>query len=600
MQRLAALRSYEVLDTACEEAFDGLVHLAAQISGCPIAAISLIDDDRQWFKARHGIAAAETPRDEALCAHAVLQPGEPLCVPDARIDPRFSDNPAVMAGEVVSYLGVPLVTPDGQAIGTLCVADRRPRLHDERVVEGLCSVARATLATLEVRRALRHVHGVSLTDPLTGLANRRAVMHRLAEALRQGRGAAVIAVHLDRLKAANDVRGDAAGDALLHAAAERIRAAVRAGDVVGRTGRDEFLVVLPAIADAAAAAEIAGRIGTRVSAPVLHEGRALLLGATFGVALAPADADDPAVLARIADEALTRAKRARRGRISRGAACDAARVTREAAIILALEEVAEGHLPGLAAHLQPIVDLRSGAATGAEALARWHHPRLGPVPPTEMFAVAARSGRADCVSRLVRAMALETFAALRREGLAPNRLAVNLSAAEMLRPDVVEVLEAQVSAAGLDMSSIVIEITEDTVLDRVAHATLGRLAALRDRGARIALDDFGTGTSGLAQLLSIPLDVVKLDAAFIRKLGTDARAEKIVAGAIRLAHSMDLAVTAEGIEEERQAALLLGMGCDFGQGWHFARPMADAELRSWLVARREAAAPFDCRRFAVA
>jgi EAL domain-containing protein (putative c-di-GMP-specific phosphodiesterase class I) len=185
----------------------------------------------------------------------------------------------------------------------------------------------------------------------------------------------------------------------------------------------------------------------------------------------------------------------------------------------------------------------------------------------------------------VRDIALRAFADLRRNGIAPPRLSVNLSAAEMLRSDVVEVLEAQVDDAGLDMASIVIEITEDTVLDRVAHATLGRLSALRGRGARIALDDFGTGTSGLAQLLRIPLDIIKLDRSFVRNLDTDVKAQKIVSGTVALAHSMDLAVTAEGIEEEAQARLLVGMGCDTGQGWHFSKPLPMEELRDWLAAR---------------
>jgi EAL domain-containing protein (putative c-di-GMP-specific phosphodiesterase class I) len=202
-----------------------------------------------------------------------------------------------------------------------------------------------------------------------------------------------------------------------------------------------------------------------------------------------------------------------------------------------------------------------------------------------MFDAALRAGRADAVSRLGRGIALRIFAGLRRDGVAPPRLSVNLSAAEMLRADVVEVLEAQVEEAGLDMASIVLEITEDTVLDRVAHATLGRLSALRGRGARIALDDFGTGTSGLAQLLRIPLDIIKLDRSFVRNLGTDVKAQKIVAGTIQLAHSMELSVTAEGIEEEAQARLLLGMGCDTGQGWHFAAPLPDGALRDWLAAR---------------
>jgi diguanylate cyclase (GGDEF)-like protein len=581
--RPVALGSYNLLDTEGETGFDGLVKLAAEFTGSAIAAISLLDADRFWFKARHGLEVDQVPRELAFCAHALLQ--EHLSVPDLTKDPRFRDNAFVTGpAGLRSYFGVPPVSAEGHALGTICIMDRVPREHDARTVETIRHLAYAATATLELRRALKRVSVASLTDSLTGLPNRRAVMEAL-ESMITAQGAAIIAMDLDHFKEANDAYGHAAGDALLCAAAERIRAALRPSDLVGRMGGDEFVAVLPGVTDWGVAVEIGARIAAKVCEPVSYEGLELKLGTTLGIAIAPVDAQDAGVLARLADEALIQAKRTRRGSIARAAAVDAERMAREAALVLALKETGGESLFGLSAHFQPIMDLSSGQVVGLEALARWSHPDFGDVPPAEMFAAALRAGRADVISRLVRTMALHSFADLRRNGLAPPRLNVNLSATEMLRSDVVEVLEAQVETAGLDMASIVIEITEDTVLERVAHTTLGRLSSLRGRGAHIALDDFGTGTSGLAQLLRIPLDSIKLDRTFVRNLDTDVRAQKVVAGTIALAHSMDLSVTAEGVENEAQARLLLKMGCDAGQGWHYAHPMPEAQLRDWLKAR---------------
>jgi EAL domain-containing protein (putative c-di-GMP-specific phosphodiesterase class I) len=183
-------------------------------------------------------------------------------------------------------------------------------------------------------------------------------------------------------------------------------------------------------------------------------------------------------------------------------------------------------------------------------------------------------------------VALGAFARLRGKGLPVGRLAVNLSAAELQGEHVVDRLEHQVEAAGLDMYNLSIEITEDALLDRVANRTLARLAELRGRGAKLGLDDFGTGTSGLAQLLQLPLDEIKLDRTFTQRLGTDGRAERIVEGTIRLAESMRLTVVSEGVETAGQARVLRALGCQLLQGWLIAPALPETALQDWLIARK--------------
>ncbi len=603
--RLESLRSYAILDTACEEAFDDIAALAARLTASPIALVSLVDAQRQWFKAHHGLDVVETPRDASFCAHAILTPDRPLAVPDARRDPRFADNPLVTgAPGIGAYLGVPLVNAEGQALGTLCVIDRTARAIDEEMVRTLKSLARTVVATLELRRAMRRAETQALTDGLTGLPNRRAAMASLAAAIATGRPVAVIAVDLDHLKEANDAEGHAAGDALLRAVAERLRLVVRAEDVVARMGGDEFAAILIGVADTARALEVAERMREALHRPVLHGGRALRLGATLGVAMAPLDADGPEAVMRAADEAMVRAKRDARGGIGRASRADNDRVARAAAILRAFEadDATEG-TPGVATHLQPILALRrpgpGGAANGwavqsVEALARWHHPVLGPalgeVPARDVLE-AIGPARAARLGRSVRRKALAAVAAL-RAGVAPGlRVALNLSASEVVRPDVILLVEQQAEEAGLPVSALEVEITEEALLDRVSDRALDQLAGLRRRGARLVLDDFGTGNAGLAQLLRLPLDAVKLDRRFVQRLGADLRAEEIVRATISLAHGLGLEMVAEGVETAEQAAALRALGCDAVQGFLFAKPMTAEALRDWLTASGAVVAP---------
>jgi diguanylate cyclase (GGDEF)-like protein len=248
-QRLRALRSYEILDTACEASFDNIVCLAAELIHAPISLVSIVDSDRQWFKAKVGLEAVETPREWSFCAHAILDPEAVLVVPDARLDTRFVDNPLVTeAPQIRFYAGAPLINPEGTALGTLCVIDRRPRTITDGQRLSLRRLADTAMTTLELRRAMNRARDSALIDSLTGLANRRAMVEAIDRALacnrRDGTAFGLIYVDLDGFKRVNDTLGHAAGDQVLCEVAQAMNACLRGGDVAGRLGGDEFAVLL--------------------------------------------------------------------------------------------------------------------------------------------------------------------------------------------------------------------------------------------------------------------------------------------------------------------------------------------------------------------
>ncbi len=440
--------------------------------------------------------------------------------------------------------------------------------------------------TRSIATLVRDLGRLAHEDPLTGLFNRRAVVAALARAIAAGRSIGAITIDLDHFKEANETAGHAGGDALLRAAAERLRAIVRKDDIVGRIGGDEFVIFLLDVRSEPDLQAIVERVRGALHEPVPFEGRVLRLGATLGVALCPDDTDDPETLLRLADEALVRAKREQRGTIRRATKEDALGLEIARELRAVLEHGSDEQLPeGFGAVLQPVVALKPGPASflvSLEALGRWTHPRLGPVPPDRMFRAAGDRTSALRLGRLFRRAALASFAALRDRMPPGVRLALNLSTAEVFDESLVDTLLADLEAARVTIREICLEITEEVLLDRVSGQSLAKLTQLREHGAWLALDDFGTGTSGLAQLLRLPFDVVKIDRRFVQELDRDRKAVEIVRATLALARSLGLKVIGEGVEREDQVRTLAELGCDGAQGFLFGRPMGLVELRHWL------------------
>jgi two-component system, cell cycle response regulator len=307
-ERMSALESYGVLDSAPERAYDDIVLLASQICGTPIALMGLVDNERVWHKSRIGVPVEEAPRDTSFCGHTILQ-AEPLIVTDLAADERFADNPNVIGGPRLRfYAGAPLVTGDGHALGTLCALDTVPRTLDDTQREALAALSRQLVAQLELRRVLAVTRRETLTDPLTGLGNRRRLVAdftRLLPAATAAQPLHVLLFDLNGFKLYNDEFGHTAGDALLARLAGKLAAVVADDESACRLGGDEFCVLVHG--DPA-------RLGTVRSAASLalsEHGEGFSIAPSHGVVTMPAEASTQAQALRLADERMYDQKRAR-------------------------------------------------------------------------------------------------------------------------------------------------------------------------------------------------------------------------------------------------------------------------------------------------
>jgi diguanylate cyclase (GGDEF)-like protein len=433
----------------------------------------------------------------------------------------------------------------------------------------------------ERREAEARIRHMAHHDALTDLPNRVFFRDRLAQALararREGEAVAVLCLDLDRFKEVNDTLGHAAGDQLLEAVADRLRADVREADTIARLGGDEFAVVQTALTQPGGADALSRRIVEALSRPFDLGGNVLAsVGASVGVALYPADGEDPDRLLRRADLALYRAKADGRGTHRFFEEQMDAQLRARAA----LERDLRGALAEERFELnyQPQVDLATGRLAGAEALLRWRHPERGMVPPAEFIPLAEETGLIVPIGEWVLATAC-------REACgwpAPLRVAVNLSPVQFRQPGLAELVVRTLRCTGLDPTRLELEITEGVLL-RDTDATVGALEALRALGVRIAMDDFGTGYSSLSYLRRFPFDKIKIDRSFVADLGRSGDAAEIVRAVIHLGRGLGMRANAEGVETAEQATLLRVAGCGEGQGYYFGRPVPAHEFAA-LVA----------------
>lgn len=415
-------------------------------------------------------------------------------------------------------------------------------------------------------------------DALTGLANRWQFMRHLDQALsqteRSQRHVALLLLDLDDFKVINDGHGHAVGDMVLVEASNRLRSVLRSSDILARLGGDEFTVLMQGLEDPGHAELVAQKLLDKLAEPYQVNGYEVFPGASVGIATAPLDAGDAETLLRYADMAMYHAKDVGRNRCARYVP-ELGRLREERGRLHEKLQQAIKH-GGLELHYQPQVDIQTGAMVGVEALLRWHDPELGQVPPGRFVPVAESTGLMLPLGDWVLATACQQLAVWRNKGL-PLRMAINLSVQQFRQQDLCERLTQLLQLHGLPADSVELEITESEAMSdpEQARATLVRLSEL---GVGLALDDFGTGHSSLSYLKLLPIDRLKIDRSFVAQIHEASGGDTLVRAILALSHTLGKQVVAEGVETSEQLQFLQEQGCEFYQGWLYAKAMPAPDI----------------------
>ena len=575
----------------------GLLRLAVLVvalgtAGTVLTIAGLRRDRRAWALAA-GIAAAalvelvalllpatSTPRTVVVAAWAALA----LLIAALRVirpgalPPQDASSQSTTVGAVVVMVaGVGILVVDALLPGD------RPTAAVLAAVAAIGGGFRVLRLVTDLAQ-LASVRQEARTDPLTGVANRRALVEQVDVVAAAPRGALLV-IDLDRFKEVNDRYGHAVGDGVIRTVAHRLEEALGSRGLLARLGGDEFAAAVPD-ADPDDAAALAHRLHAVVVRPVRVEGHAFLLEASVGVASTALGARAPGELMRRADAAMYDAKQAGGGvRLYDEDAHARAHAERELrdALAVALDPDGGDRCGRVVVHLQPQVDLTDGRVVGAEALVRWEHPERGLLAPAAFLGLAEEHGLMTPLTQQVLDQATQEAAAWAAAGH-DLPVAVNLSTECLEDPLLLGLVDDALRRAGLPPERLVIEITETSLMHDPALAVdVTRLLA--GRGIGISIDDYGTGYSSLAYLNDLPAEELKLDRSFTARVVADPRTRAIVAGTVDLAHHLGLRLIAEGVEDDATHALLRELGCDRVQGHLHGRPVPPAVFREWLDVR---------------
>ena len=506
----------------------------------------------------------------------VGQPRTPLLPPEVPDDwPRWQQQ--LTSGAAIHDQETVGLRSDGQRVPVALTIS--PIRDEAGTVTGASVIARDITERRQLEDQLTRQ---ALHDPLTGLANRvllhDRVVHALARAARTGERLALLFVDLDDFKLVNDSLGHDAGDQLLVAVAERLRAGGRAADTIARLGGDEFAILLEGVGEQGAS-RTAERILAALQPPVDLDGTKVSVQASIGIAN-HGGPDDVSTLLRNADLAMYAAKRNGKGGCQVFAPAMQAAVSERVELEAALRHAVDAQQFRL--HYQPIVVLASQEVVGFEALLRWTHPKRGPLGPDRFIPVLEESGLIVPVGNWVLRQACAQAASWQAQTGRALSVSVNVSPRQLQEPDFVEQVAQALTTAALPASSLVLEITEGVMVTDTDQ-TIARLHAVTTLGVRMAVDDFGTGYSSLRYLQTLPVDSVKIDQSFIAQIQDSPEQATLAQAIVKVGHTLHLAVVAEGIETAQQADYLRAIGCQYGQGFYFAKPQDPASIEASLA-----------------
>ena len=547
---------------------DGLVH--------PLGGPSL---PAEYSRALDGIAIGP---DVGSCGSAAYY-GKAVLADNIDTDPRWQPYKAMpLAAGLKACWSTPITGKDGRVIGTFAfyfTECRAPSRWHQRIVDACVHLGALAIERKEARAQIARL---AYHDMLTGLPNRTQLRQLLKQAIEgcpAGKNVAIAFLDLDHFKDVNDTLGHSAGDELLVALTQRLRARIQPGDMLGRLGGDEFVIVLPDC-DPARASRVASAISESLASPLLLGDRQVPISASMGISIYPDNATDIDTLMQQADAAMYKAKQAGRS-THRFFSADMNRLAEQRLIYTAALRRALAN-DTLKLHYQPQTRTIDGGIYGAEALARWHDPMLGEVSPARFIPLAEECGLIEQIGLWSIREACRQLAAWRQAGLDVPCVSVNLSPLNFQNPNLAAVVAETIAANGLPPEALMLEITEGVLMNERSVA-IESMNSIRELGVGLSLDDFGTGYSSLSRLAHLPIRELKIDRAFMRNIERDASALAVATAVIRVGQSLKMTVVAEGVETEGQRNVLKALGCDVIQGYLFAPALSPDAFERWLL-----------------